>query len=68
MQSLTEYGKRAKKELITLDMSQQSLIDAVRKRTGMYCDYKVLARAFTGKAVHEDIMRAINEILGLSDS
>ena len=62
---ISKYGKKAKRKMITLDITQKQLIDDVIKKSGMYCDYKVLSRAFAGKPVHEKIINAINEVLGI---
>lgn len=62
-----DVKKRIKHRLLDLEMTEAELISAVKEKTGMYCDYKVLARFYTGKNVSAHIKSAINEILGLLD-
>lgn len=59
----TELAKRVLVQLMQRDMTQAELIEEVKKRSGMYCDYNVLNRWFRGENVSERIVNAVNDIL-----
>lgn len=67
MVQLTDFGKSVKKNLIDLGQSQEWLIEQIRAKTGMFCDSGYLYKIFSGQRNAPAIVKAINEILDLSE-
>lgn len=67
MTVLTEYGAAVKKRLIDLGMSQKDLAEVVSSKTGLFIDGGYLYKIFTGSRSAPKIVRAINEVLDISE-
>lgn len=59
----SDLAKKVLVQLMLRDMTQAELIEQVKQRSGMYCDYNVLNRWFRGENVSERIVNAVNDIL-----
>lgn len=67
MAQLTAFGKDVKKKLVDIDKPQVWLIEQVKKSTGLYFDDSYLWKILAGQIATPKIIRAICEILDLSD-
>ena len=63
--TITAYGKKVKKRLVDLEMSQHDLIEAVKENTGMFFDNSYLYKILRGERKPDAIITAINEILSI---
>ena len=61
----TEFGKAIKHKLVDRDLTQNWLIEEVRKKTGMFFDSSYLQKILNGKSSAPVIVNAIVEILGI---
>ena len=62
----TPFGLCVKTELLREGRTQKWLIKEIRSRTGMYADCGYLYKIFTGQRSSPKIVRAIQDILGLT--
>ena len=65
---MNNYGKAIRHGLIDKDMTYQTLAEAVRQKTGMYCDTALITRIVNGQYTPENrpvICSAINDVLGI---
>ena len=60
------FEQRVKIALIKREMSQKQLCEAVTERTGLYCDYSLLRKIFTGQMPGNNVRKAVCEILDIS--
>jgi len=67
MAQITVFGKDVKKKLVDLDQPQVWLINQVQEKTGLYFDASYLNKILTGQLATPKIIRAICEILDLTD-
>lgn len=67
MAQLTAFGKDVKKKLVDIDKPQVWLIEQVREKTGLYFDDSYLGKILSGRLSTPKIVRAIREILDLTD-
>ncbi len=62
----TPFGLCVKTELLREGLTQEWLIEEIRNRTGMYADSGYLYKILTGQRSAPKIVRAIQDILGLT--
>lgn len=65
MEGLT-FEQRAEIELIKRNMSKAGLCAAVTERTGLYCDYSLLRKIFSGQVPGKKVREAVCEILEIT--
>lgn len=65
VKNLSDYGLAIKMRLLELGKSQEWLIEQVESRTGLYFDSGYMHKVLCGTAKSENILTAINEILGI---
>ena len=63
----TDFGKAVKHRLVDLDLSQNWLIEEVKKKTGLYFDSSYLQKILNGKSRTPKLVDAIAEILDIED-
>lgn len=67
MAKITAFGKEIGKKLIDMEQPQAWLLAKVREKTGLYFDNSYLYKIKTGQISSPKIVRAIREILDLSE-
>lgn len=60
------FKQRVEIELIKRNMSKAGLCAAVKERTGLYCDYSLLRKVFSGEVPGKKIREAVCEILEIT--
>ncbi len=63
----TDFGKAVKHRLVDMDLSQNWLIEEVKKKTGLYFDSSYLQKILNGKSSAPKLVDAIAEILNIED-
>ena len=65
--NISKYGKRIKVKLVQLGKTQNWLIEQVSEKTGLYFDSSYLYKIMRGTEKSENVINAINEILGIKN-
>ena len=65
MKPVTPFGKKIKFELIEKGKTQAWLIEEVKKKTGLFFDSSYLYKILIGTQKNPNIVKAIEEILGI---
>lgn len=65
MTQLTKFGKTVKVKLIRIEKNVDWLSEAVKEKTGLFCDRSYLSKIFHGTRKAPKIVEAIEEILAL---
>lgn len=63
----TEFGRAVKDRLQEIGMTQDELIDAVKKESGKFLDSGYLYKILTGQRAAPKIARAIREVLEIQN-
>lgn len=63
----TNFGKAVKHRLIDMDLTQNWLIEEVRRKTGLFFDSSYLQKILNGTCNSPKIIEAISEILQIND-
>jgi hypothetical protein len=63
----TEFGKAVKHKLVDEDLTQNWLINEVKKKTGLFFDSSYLQKILNGTLSTPKIISAISEILQIPE-
>ena len=64
----TPFGLCVKTKLLQTGVDQKCLIEAIKKKTGLYVDSSYLGKILTGKRNAPKIVEAICEILNIPNN
>ena len=67
VKNISEYGKAVKIRLTELGKTQNWLIEEVKAKTGLFFDSSYLHKILCGKEKSENILSAINQVLGFEE-
>lgn len=67
MAKTSDFGKEVKIRLVEMEKTQAWLVEQVREKTGLYFDDGYLWKVNSGMIATPGIVKAIREILGMSE-